>query len=84
MGMKQKFDTAIVNKTVHQNFTVLTVDELVEYTGYKKSYIYKLAHLRKIPHYKPPWGRKLFFSKPEIDAWLLAIKQPTITEILNK
>ncbi|MBS1779711.1 MAG: excisionase family DNA-binding protein [Bacteroidetes bacterium] len=75
--------SAVANKTAQQNLVVLTVDELVAYTGYKKSYIYKLAHLRKIPHYKPPLGRKLFFSKPEIDAWLLAVKLPTVSEIIN-
>lgn len=66
---------------LNKSTIVLTVNEIVLYTGYKKSYIYKLAHQRKIPHYKPATGRKLFFSKSEIDDWLLAIKQPTEHEI---
>ncbi len=60
---------------------VFTVDELVEYSGYKKSYIYKLAHQRKIPHYKPPFGRKLFFKKDEVDSWLTANRQLMVSEL---
>ncbi|OSZ79047.1 hypothetical protein CAP35_12595 [Chitinophagaceae bacterium IBVUCB1] len=65
------------------NTIVLTVDEVVAYTGYKKSYIYKLVYERKIPAHKPQFGRKLFFNKEEIDAWLLSTKLLTVNEILN-
>jgi len=62
---------------------VLTVDEIVAYTGYKKSYIYKLVYERKIPAHKPMFGRKLFFNKEEIDAWLLSTRLLTVNEIFN-
>lgn len=62
---------------------VLTLEELVKYTGYKKSYIYQLIHKRLIPAHKPPNGKKLFFAKNEIDEWLLCRKLETVTELKN-
>ena len=47
----------------------LTLDEVAYYTGFGKSYLYKLTHQKEIPHYKPTGG-KIFFSRAEIDQWL--------------
>lgn len=60
---------------------VLGVKELCNYTGYEKSYIYKLTSKRKIPHYKTPGGKSLFFKKAEIDNWLTEIKVKTLDEV---
>ena len=49
---------------------ILNVEELSEYTGFKKSYIYKLVHESKIPYSKPN-GKSLFFDRKKIDQWLL-------------
>lgn len=49
---------------------ILSFEETVEYTGFSDSYLYKLTSGRRIPHYKPT-GRKIFFRREEIDAWLL-------------
>ena len=49
---------------------ILNVEELAEYTGFKKSYIYKLVHESKIPYSKPN-GKTLFFDRKKIDQWLL-------------
>lgn len=49
---------------------IFNVDELSEYTGFKKSYIYKLVHHSKIPFSKPN-GKTLFFERRKIDVWLL-------------
>lgn len=49
---------------------ILNVEELSEYTGFKKSYIYKLVHEAKIPYSKPN-GKTLFFERKKIDEWLL-------------
>ncbi|MCW3805747.1 helix-turn-helix transcriptional regulator [Plebeiibacterium marinum] len=48
----------------------LTFNEVVEYTGFKPSYLYKLTSSYSIP-YSKPGGGKLFFDKDEIDRWLL-------------
>lgn len=50
---------------------ILNTDELSDYTGFKKSYIYKLVHHNLIPYSKPN-GKKLFFERKKIDIWLLS------------
>lgn len=59
---------------------ILTVEELAEYTGFRQSYIYKLVHTGSIPYSKPN-GRKLFFSRKEIDEWLLRNKHKSLEDI---
>ncbi|MEI7510016.1 MAG: excisionase family DNA-binding protein [Flavobacterium sp.] len=60
---------------------IFTISEVCSYTGFEKSYIYKLTSLRKIPHYKSPGGKNIFFKKSEINDWLTQIKIKTIDEI---
>lgn len=60
---------------------LLTIDELCSYSGYEKSYIYKLTSKKKIPHYKTAGGKNVMFKKSEIDSWLTAIKVKTLEEI---
>jgi len=57
---------------------ILTVDELEAYTGFSKSYIYKLTMDRMIPYYKREGGKILFFKRSEIDDWILS--GPIITK----
>lgn len=59
---------------------ILNVEDLINYTGYKRSYIYKLVHNNVIPFSKPN-GKTLFFEKSEIDAWLLQNKSQSISQI---
>lgn len=49
---------------------ILNVEELSEYTGFTRSYIYKLVHKSLIPYSKPN-GKVLFFERKKIDLWLL-------------
>jgi len=62
---------------------ILNVEDLINYTGYKRSYIYKLVHNNTLPFSKPN-GKTLFFEKSEIDAWLLQNKSQSISQIENK
>lgn len=48
---------------------VLTLDEAAQYTGMKKSYLYKLTAAKAIPHYKPN-GKNCFFRRTELEDWL--------------
>jgi prophage regulatory protein len=59
---------------------VLTLDELVEYTGFKKPTIHLLTSSGRIPFSKPT-GRTLFFEREKIDAWLLSNPHKTNAEI---
>lgn len=62
---------------------ILNVEDLINYTGYKRSYIYKLVHNHVIPFSKPN-GKTLFFEKSEIDTWLLQNKSQSISQIEGK
>jgi len=62
--------------------TVLTFEEAARYTGFSRSYLYKLTHLQKIPCSKPA-GKMLFFDRAELENWLLT-NQVTHEEIENK
>ncbi len=49
---------------------VFTFDECCQYTGISKTYMYKLTCSNRVPHFKPH-GKTIYFSKSEIDSWLL-------------
>lgn len=59
---------------------ILNVDDLINYTGYTRSTIYKLVHKNIISYYKPN-GKTLFFNKKEIDHWLLQNRNKSDSEI---
>jgi|SRR5690554_1698437 len=63
--------------------STLNVEDLIDYTGFKRSYIYKLVHLNEIPYYKPQ-GKMLFFDREEIDQWLRQNKSQSKAQIENK
>ncbi len=71
-----RIERLIVNSTKE----ILNVEDLINYTGYKRSYIYKLVHNNILPFSKPN-GKTLFFEKSEIDAWLLQNKSQSISQI---
>ena len=58
---------------------VLTLDEVVRYTGKSKSQIYKLTSSREIPFYKN--GKNLYFKRTEIEDWLIQYRIKPIQEI---
>ena len=58
---------------------VLNINELSDYTGYSKSYIYKLTSRNAIPYFKPS-GKAVFFDRMEIDVWLLKNKHLQVKE----
>ena len=49
---------------------MLTVDELVMYTGLSKNWVYKLTSNKILPHYKPT-GKLMYFKRSEIDDWIM-------------
>lgn len=58
----------------------LNIDEACKLLNFKKSYIYKLTCLKKIPYYSPN-DRKIYFSKRELINWIFRNKKRTIDEI---
>lgn len=59
---------------------ILNVEELSDYTGFKKSYIYKLVYSNLIPFSKPN-GKLLFFDRQKIDEWLLSGSEKSVSEV---
>ena len=62
---------------------ILTLDEAALYTGFKRSYLYKLTANREIPFYKP-MGKHCFFKREELDEWLLSNRVASSTELDEK
>jgi len=54
----------------------LNLNEACQFLDYSKSYLYKLTHLKKIPHYKPN-GKKLYFKKNDLKNWITRNKVKT-------
>jgi predicted DNA-binding transcriptional regulator AlpA len=45
----------------------IRINKVVELSGYSRSYIYKLVHLKKIPFRKPNNGRIFFYESEVLD-----------------
>lgn len=75
--------TEVRDLLLHQK-EIFTISEVCSYTGFEKSYIYKLTSLRKIPHFKSPGGKNIFFKRKEIEDWLTQIKVKTVDEIKSE
>jgi excisionase family DNA binding protein len=58
--------------------------EACKYLGFSKSHIYKLSSKYKIPYRK--FGKRLFFSKKELDEWILrtSVHHRTIEDRANE
>ena len=61
---------------------VLNLEQAAEYVSLSKSAIYKKTSERNIPHFKQ--GKKLYFKRSELDAWLTELKITTHAEIEKK
>ena len=72
-----------LEKLLIANKKVLTFDEACDYSGISRAYMYNLTSKNKIPFSKPN-GKVIFFSKDELDNWLLRNKQTSKNEIESK
>lgn len=59
---------------------VLNMVEASKYLELSVSHLYKLTSAGTIPYYKPN-GKKLYFKRTELDAWLLRNRSTTKEEI---
>jgi excisionase family DNA binding protein len=75
--------TEIANKLDEQNLlqkTVLNFNEACKYLDVSPSHLYKLTSTRQVPHFCPQ-GKKLYFKREELDAWLQRNRQTSNEEI---
>jgi len=54
--------------------------EACSYLNISKSYLYKLTCKNVVPYYKPN-GKKIFFSKVELDRWIFKTRVKPDSEI---
>lgn len=62
---------------------VLTAEEAARYMGVSVSYLYQLTAQRSIPHSKPV-GKKIYFRRAELEAWLMQNPVSTMEQINEK
>lgn len=62
---------------------ILTFKEACKYTGLSKSWLYKKTSSGEVAHYKPD-GKKIYFKREELEAWLLRNKVLSKEEIQRK
>ncbi|KAF0153783.1 MAG: hypothetical protein FD159_2765 [Syntrophaceae bacterium] len=60
--------------------TFLTAGQAAEFLGIKPSYLRKLCHQRKVPHFKPNNG-KVLFDAGELEAFVRAGRVATHDEL---
>lgn len=70
---------AIERMTLLAAKNVLVLDDVALLAGYSKKYLRLLIARREIPHYRR--GNRLYFSRDEIDEWMLEQRVPTNGEI---
>jgi excisionase family DNA binding protein len=72
-----------MNDNLINSKQVLTLDETVRYTGFKRSYLYKMTSQGKIPFYKPN-GKMIYFDRIELENWLKRNRSASENEIEEK
>lgn len=75
----EKIERLLASQTMLQK-DVLNFNEAAEYLELSLSHLYKLTSTKQIPHFCPQ-GKKLYFNRHELDAWLQRNRQTTKDEI---
>jgi len=59
----------LLNEIRAEKDVMMDFSQAAEYLSLSKSHLYKLSMRGAIPHYKPQ-GKKIYFSKRELDQWM--------------
>ena len=59
---------------------ILNFNDACTFLDYSKSYLYKLTYSSQIANFKP-MGKKLYFKRSDLEAWLLRNRVKTADEI---
>lgn len=76
---QQGAQLARIEQLLSSQKATLTLEEASHYSGISKSYLYKLTSGGAISHYKPE-GKKIYFDRIELDAWLKRNRVQTVEE----
>ena len=69
-----------IERLLRLNKPVFNLKEAALFCGLEESYMYKLTHLRAVPHFVPR-GKLLCFSREELIPWLLKNRVKTTQEL---
>ena len=72
-----------LEKLLEQDQKPLLLEEAAKYLGLSKSSLYKLTFRNQITHYKPN-GKKIYFSKSDLNSWLFRNKRISEYDIEQK
>ncbi len=72
---QKKIETLLLSQK-----TVFNFEQMVEYTGLSRSFLYKLSSTGRVPCSKPN-GKLIFFEKKSVDDWLLRNQKATNEEL---
>lgn len=70
--------------TLLQAKQVLNMNDAVLLTGLSKPRLYALTSTHKIPFYKSPEGRSIYFSREELNEWMLSRKFESESDIQRR
>ena len=79
----QRLSDLITEKTLITSKAVLTASEAAAYLGISLSSLYKMTMRKQIPHSKPG-GKMCYFSRTELEAWLMSNRVATADELQDK
>ena len=65
-----RFATVLASKEIY------TTAEACQFLGVKRSYLYELVRLRRIPHYKCHGGKLTYFRRADLEEWMTHTRLP--------
>ena len=69
----------LLTQNLHQK-QILTVKDSAVYLQLSKSCLYKMTSRKEIPFYSPG-GKKIYFRKSELDAWVFSSRLTSSSEL---
>jgi predicted DNA-binding transcriptional regulator AlpA len=79
----KRIDSAGARTAARGGMPPVSINKVMELSGYSRSYIYKLVRWKKIPAYRPTNGR-LFFCESEILEFLSRNRQAADYEVSER
>lgn len=80
-GLTESEILSKINAIINLSKPILTMPEAAAFMGVTMSNLYKLVHMRRVPHYKSEGGKFTYFKRTELEAWLTAVRVPTDDEL---
>jgi len=76
-----RIEALLISQQPAQLADIMSIDEVAALLGLAKGTIFQKVYKAEIPHFKQ--GRKLRFSRADIEAWIRETKVSTSKELFN-